>query len=156
MKKLTAMVVAFAFSGSAAAFAKSNFSYQEINAKVRAAAAKKGIAVERVHSKGLGYGKAGTGKRAISENKKGQTREWYVTKKGAKLQNTKLLNQSQARSIANQDFRREQGSKKGAFSGIKSSGLSKSGNSYRFNSKTDRTESGYYSIKTGKRVTATK
>ena len=161
MKKLTAMVVAFAFSGSAAAFAKSNFTYQEISAKVRKAAEKKGIAVERVHAKGLGYGPAGKGKRALSENKNGEVREWYVTKKGARLQNTKLFNQKTARGEANQQFRREPGVKAnkkqpGSFSGVNSSGLSRSGKSYRFNSATDKTESAYYSIKTGKLVTATK
>ena len=159
MKKLSVILAMFAFTGlTNAAFAKSNFTNKEISVKVRNAAAKKGIAVDRVHSKGLGYTETGKFRRALSENQNGQVREWLVGKNGTALRNTKLANQSTERGTANLNQRRERNgmNNAGTFSGVNSSGLSRSGKSYRMNSATDRTESNYQSVKTGARVTATK
>lgn len=62
---------------------------------------------------------------------------------------TGLVKQSTARGTAHQLARRERGAK-GAFSGVYKSGLSNSGKSYVFTSKTDRNEKVYVNVKSGK------
>jgi hypothetical protein len=152
MRKLAALIITFAL-GTSSAFAKSNFTSAEINAKVRAAAAEKGIAVARVHAKGLGYSASGKFRRALSQNQNGQVTEWLVGKKVTQRRNTKLVDQRTARGTADLALRRERGLP-GTFSGVNSSGLSRSGKSMRVNSATDRTEATFVSVKTGKIVSA--
>ena len=154
MNKLAAILAMLALS--APAFAKTNFTNKEMGNKVRAAAQAKDLTVARVHAKGLGYTPSGRYRRAISVNGNGITKEWVVGKRGAIAENTKLVDQSTARAVANLALRRERGEYKGTFSGATRSGLSASGKSYVFTSKTDRSEKAYVSVKTGKLVTATK
>lgn len=63
---------------------------------------------------------------------------------------TQAKSQSSARSAANQKLRRQDGT----YAGVNSSGLSKSGKSYKFNSATDRRQAtgdkAYVSVKSGK------
>ena len=69
---------------------------------------------------------------------------------------TRAKTQTAARTSANQKLRRQNGT----FAGVNSSGLSKSGKSYKFNSATDRSaktgDKAYVSAKTGKATVAIK
>lgn len=67
----------------------------------------------------------------------------------ANYRNEGLVKQSTARGTAHKLARRERGAK-GTFSGVFKSGLSKSGKSFKFNSKTDRNETVYVNLRSGK------
>lgn len=105
----------------------------------------------RVHKTGMS--KSGKSMQVLVASKgSGKVRAFNVRKSNGAAYETRTQNktQAQARGAANQKLRRQNGS----YSGVNSSGLSKSGKSYKFNSATDRSaktgDKAYVSTKTGK------
>ena len=88
---------------------------------------------------------------AVTTLNSGKVRLFNVNRKNGKVSRTRtgLVKQRAARGKANLRMRRENRPHKGTFSGVNNSGMSKKGNSYRFNSATDRNERSYVNIKTG-------
>jgi hypothetical protein len=80
----------------------------------------------------------------------GKVRAFNVRKGVAFQTRTQAKTQKAARKAANQKLRRQNGS----YAGVNSSGLSKSGKSFKFNSATDRAaktgDKAYVNVKTGK------
>ena len=105
----------------------------------------------RVHKSGVS--KSGKSMQVLVATKgSGKVRAFNVRKSnGVAYQTpTQAKTQKAARKAANQKLRRQNGT----YSGVNSSGLSKSGKSYKFNSATDRSaktgDKAYVSAKTGK------
>jgi len=91
---------------------------------------------------------------AVTTRGTNKVRLFNVTHRTGKVAATRtgLVKQSKARSIANLRLRRENKPNKGTFSGVNSSGLSRSGKTYKFTSNTDRgkkAERAYVNIRTG-------
>ena len=88
---------------------------------------------------------------AVSTKKSGRVDLYNVNRRTGKVSATRtgLYKQSSARGQANLKLRRERRPIKGTFSGVNSSGLSRSGKSYRINSNTDRNERAYVNVKNG-------
>ena len=92
---------------------------------------------------------------AVTTRNSGKVRLFNVTKRTGQVSATRtgLATQSTARGKANLVLRRENKPNKGTFSEVNSSGLSKSGKSYKFTSATDRrgknAQRAYVNIKTG-------
>lgn len=84
----------------------------------------------------------------VSNKNSGKVTTYNVHKTTGKVSATRtgLTKQSTARGKASRNLRRENAPKKGTFSGVNSSGLSKSGRSMKFTSKTDRNEKGYVKL----------
>ena len=78
---------------------------------------------------------------AVSNKNSGKVDYYNVNRRSGK--------QSSARGKANQKLRRQIGPRKGTYSGVNSSGLSRSGKSLRINSNTDRNERVYVNVRTG-------
>jgi hypothetical protein len=105
----------------------------------------------RVHKTGLS--RSGKSMQLLVASKgSGKVRAFNVRKSNGAAYETRTQNKTQAsaRKSANQKLRRQNGS----FSGVNSSGLSKSGKSFKFNSATDRApktgDKAYVNAKTGK------
>jgi len=88
---------------------------------------------------------------AVLTNKSGKVRLFNVHRKTGKVSATRtgLVTQRRARLTAHRNMRRERAPMKGTYSGVHKSGLSRSGKSYKFTSKTDRNQRGYVGIKSG-------
>ena len=169
MNKMTkylalALALLFVVSGSAEASkvkAKSKAKAQDGRA-VRSAVIKNYKAKSRstnvrVHL--IGASRSGKSAQVAVETKgSGKVRTLNVRKSNGVAYETptKSVSQSTARGAAHQKLRRQSGS----YSGTSKSGLSKSGKSYRFNSKTDRSaktgDATYVNVKTGKTYTRVK
>ena len=105
----------------------------------------------RVHKTGMS--RSGKSMQLLVSSKgSGKVRAFNVRKSNGVAYETRTQNktQSSARSAANQKLRRQNGT----YSGVNSSGLSRSGKSYKFNSATDRKaktgDKSYVNAKTGK------
>ncbi len=88
---------------------------------------------------------------AVSNKNSGKVDYYNVNRRSGKVSATRtgLFKQSSARGKANQKLRRQIGPRKGTYSGVNSSGLSRSGKSLRINSNTDRNERVYVNVRTG-------
>ncbi len=88
---------------------------------------------------------------AVSNKNSGKVDLYNVNRRTGKVSATRtgLYKQSTARGQSNLKLRRERAPLKGTFSGVNSSGLSRSGKSYRINSNTDRNERTYVNVKNG-------
>lgn len=88
---------------------------------------------------------------AVSNKSSGKVNLYNVNRRTGKVSATRtgLFKQSTARGKANQKLRRQIGPRKGTYSGVNSSGLSRSGKSYRVNSNTDRNEAAYINLRNG-------
>jgi len=88
---------------------------------------------------------------AVANKNSGRVRLFNVAHRTGKVSATRtgLVKQSTARGLAHTKLRRERAPLKGTFSGAYKSGLSRSGKTYKFTSKTDRNERAYVNIKSG-------
>ena len=88
---------------------------------------------------------------AVANKSSGKVDLYNVNHRTGKVSATRtgLYRQSSARGKANLKLRRQLRPNKGTFSGVNSSGLSRSGKSLRINSNTDRNERVYVNVKTG-------
>jgi len=98
-----------------------------------------------------GMSKSGKSMQVLVHSKgSGKVRAMNVRKGSAYETPTNATTQAEARGAANQKLRRQNGT----YSGVNSSGLSRSGKSYKFNSATDRApktgDRAYVSVKSGK------
>jgi len=102
----------------------------------------------RMH--GVAYSQSGLSRHVAVANTNGSVNllTVHATTGRVSAGQTGLVSQSTARGKAHLHARRERGAK-GAFSGVFKSGLSKSGRSYKFTSKTDRNEHVYVNIRRG-------
>ena len=88
---------------------------------------------------------------AVLTRQSGTVRLFNVNRRTGKVSATRtgLLSQSEARLKAHRSIRRERRPLKGTYAGVTKSGLSRSGKSYKFTSKTDRNQIGYVGLKSG-------
>lgn len=88
---------------------------------------------------------------AVANKNSGKVDLYNVNRRTGKVSATRtgLVKQSTARGKSNLRLRRQIRPLKGTFSGVNSSGLSRSGKSHRINSNTDRNERAYVNVKTG-------
>ncbi len=146
MNKLATIL---AFSTSVTAFAHNNMSPQKFNARVREAAAKRGLSVKQVTTRGLGYGATGKEKVGYVANGNGQVKEVAVGPNRVRFLNTHLQNPSTAAGQANQTFRRETNAwtnkgGPGTYEGVNRGGLTaargQKGAAMRFHNAGDRND----------------
>ena len=90
---------------------------------------------------------------AVANKRGGKVKVYNVSLRTGRVSRTRtgLVKQSTARGKANLKLRRERNGKHGAgtFSGVNSSGLSRSGKSHRINSNTDANERAYINLRNG-------
>ncbi len=106
------------------------------------------IRVHQVRKSGSGL----SSQVAVNTRESGEVRLFNVSHRGRKVSATPtgLVKQSTARGTAHQLARRERAPLAGTYAGVHRSGLSVSGKSYKFSSKTDGNERVYVNTVSGK------